>query len=328
MKHAKTLIISAIILSVLTISFFYYSFYLDRFSKQQINVDIPRGYGLKLIANLLEKKDIIRNKQLFIAYAIVNGSGNKLKAGEYAFDTAVTIKEVFDKLRSGDVILRKVTIPEGLNIIEIGEILEKSKVVSKKEFVSLAGGGEFSQKFFQTNTKSLEGFLFPDTYSFNKNEKPEFVIETMVNRFKEVFEKLEKSREFDLLEIVTRASIIEKETAVNSEKPLVSAVIDNRLKKGIRLACDPTVIYALGEKFNGNLTKKDLEFESPYNTYRVKGLPPGPIANPGRESLEAALHPADVGYLYFVSKGDGSHFFSDDYRSHVNAVNKYIKSKK
>ncbi|MGH7884235.1 MAG: endolytic transglycosylase MltG [Thermodesulfobacteriota bacterium] len=328
MKHIKPLIISAIIFAILTSSFFYYSFYFERFSKQEINVDIPRGYGLNLIANLLEKNEVVRNKKLFIAYALINGSGNKLKAGEYFFDPSITIKEVFDKLENGDVIIRKVTIPEGLNINEIGKILEKNKVVSKNDFVALAASEEFSENFFQISTRNLEGFLFPDTYSFNKNESPKFVIETMVNRFKEVFEKLENSRGYDLLETVTRASIIEKETGVNSEKPLVSAVIDNRLKKGIRLACDPTVIYALGEKFNGNLTKKDLEFESPYNTYRVKGLPPGPIANPGKESLEAALNPADVDYLYFVSKGDGSHFFSDNYNSHVNAVNKYIKSKK
>ena len=185
-----------------------------------------------------------------------------------------------------------------------------------------------TKKYFKANIKSLEGFLFPDTYSFNKNEKPEFVIDTMVKRFREVFDQIEGSQFHDEVEVVTRASIIEKETPLNSEKPLVSAVIDNRLKIGMRLACDPTVIYALGDEFDGNLTKKDLKYQSPYNTYVVSGLPPGPIASPGKESLEAAMNPANVNYLYFVSKGDGSHYFSDNYRSHVNAINKYIRNRR
>lgn len=322
------LFISAIVIFVVSITcILFHSFYIKRSTNELITVEIPRGFGLNSIAGLLEKNDVVSNKKLFVIYSYLNGSGNSLKAGEYEFDPGLTIKQVFDKLHEGDVKLTKVTIPEGLTIKEIGEILENKKVVSKNEFVSLANNSDYTRKFIDANIISLEGFLFPDTYSFNKKEKAEFVIDTMVKRFKEVFDEIEGSQFHDIVEIVTKASIIEKETPLNSEKPLVSAVIDNRLKKGIRLACDPTVIYALGDDFDGNLTKKDLQYESPYNTYQVGGLPPGPIASPGKESLEAAINPADVDYLYFVSKGDGSHFFSNNYRSHVNAVNKYIKNK-
>ncbi len=328
MKKFKLLISAFTIFLLLIVCFGFYSFFIKTNSEEQTIVEIPRGYGLNSIASLLEKNNIVNNKRTFIAYSYLLGSGSTLKAGEYEFEPGLTINQVFDKLKKGDVILRKVTIPEGLNVNEIGEILEKNKVVSKNSFLELASNTEYAKKYFQTNINSLEGFLFPDTYSFNKNEKPEFVIETMIKRFREVFDQIEGSQFHDLIEIVTRASIIEKETPLNSEKPLVSAVIDNRLKIGMRLACDPTVIYALGDNFDGNLTKKDLKYESPYNTYVVSGLPPGPIANPGKESLEAAMNPANVNYLYFVSKGDGSHYFSDNYRSHVNAINKYIKNRR
>ncbi len=177
---------------------------------------------------------------------------------------------------------------------------------------------------------SLEGFLFPDTYSFNKNESAEIVINTMINKFYEVYNSIEKNNKLNLslLEYVTYASIIEKETGVDSERVMVSAVIKNRLERGMKLECDPTVIYALGENYDGRLRRKHLQYISPYNTYVITGLPKGPIANPGKESLYAAFNPSDDDYLYFVSKGDGSHFFSNNYKTHVNAVNKFIRNKK
>ena len=176
---------------------------------------------------------------------------------------------------------------------------------------------------------SLEGFLFPDTYFFARGCSAERVIETMLDRFREASATLGiANAEADIKEIVTIASLIEKETAFPPERSLVSAVIRNRLEKGMKLEFDPTVIYALGEKFDGNIRKKDLSFPSPYNTYVISGLPPGPIAAPGLDSIRAALEPADVDYLYFVSNGDGIHVFSSTYGDHVNAVNRLLKKTK
>ena len=178
-----------------------------------------------------------------------------------------------------------------------------------------------------TNAGSLEGYLYPDTYYFPKNSNADGVIKVMADRFKAVYKEFDNNDKKNLSdhEIIILASMIEKETGVNSERNLISAVFHNRLKRGMRLECDPTVIYGLGTSFDGNITKENLKNTTPYNTYQIKGLPAGPIANPGKESIDAAMNPSDVDYLFFVSKGDGTHVFSSNYRNHINAVNKYIK---
>lgn len=323
MQRLKLFAIIAAVFILISLVFSYHAFYLDSVSDSEVTVEIPRGYGLNSIAALLERKGIVRSKDTFRAFVFLGGFSNNLKAGEYVFDPGVTISDISEKLKSGDVVQYKVTIPEGFNIYEIADALEKNRVVSKKDFLSLAFSTEYITENLNLEVESLEGFLFPDTYSFNKNEEPQIVIDTMLDRFMEIYGSIEGTEKMGILETVIRASIIEKETGVNHEKPLISAVIDNRLKKGYRLECDPTVIYGVWSEFDGNLTKKDLQSDSPYNTYRIRGLPPGPIANPGKESIEAALNPADVDYLYFVSRGDGSHVFSTTYRNHVNAVNRY-----
>ena len=176
---------------------------------------------------------------------------------------------------------------------------------------------------------TLEGYLYPDTYSFPKSVVTNEVIITMVDNFKGVYENLSNEKNIRLSDhqVVILASMIEKETGAPSEREDISAVFHNRLKKGMRLECDPTVIYGMGDSYKGNIRKKDLLTKTPYNTYQIYGLPAGPIANPGKEALHAALNPSDVKYLFFVSKGDGSHYFSTNYRSHVNAVNKYIRNR-
>ncbi len=208
-------------------------------------------------------------------------------------------------------------------------ILDASRIVPREEFLALAENGEYSAKKLGADVSSLEGFLFPDTYFFPRGCSAEKVIETMLDRFREAYATLGVADpQPDIKEIVTIASLIEKETAFAPERPVVSAVIRNRLRKGMKLEFDPTVIYALGEKFDGNIRKKDLSFPSPYNTYVVSGLPPGPIAAPGLDSIRAALEPADVNYLYFVSNGDGVHVFSSTYWDHVNAVNRLLRKEK
>ena len=305
------------------------SYFLDGFSRETKIVEIQRGIGLFSIAKKLEQHEVIRKAEILILPTLVSGSRGEFKYGEYMFSPGETPYSIHKKLRSGEVFLRKATFPEGLTLKKMAAILESSHIVSRQEFLSLAENSEYSTKKLGEDVLSLEGFLFPDTYFFPRGSSAEKVIETMLRRFWEVCAPLGIKRgEIGVREIVTTASLIEKETASSDEKPLVSAVIRNRLRRGMKLEFDPTVIYALGERFDGDIRKKDLSFSSPYNTYVVSGLPPGPIAAPGVDSIQAALEPADVNYLYFVATGDGRHIFSSTYRAHQKAVNRMLRSKR
>lgn len=304
-------------------------YFIEDFSREPKTVEIPRGAGLFSIAKQLEKEGVIREAWIFTLPVLLGGTGEKLKYGEYMFSAGESVYSVHRKLLRGEVFLRKITFPEGITLSRMAGILESSQIVSREEFLALASDSEYSTAKLGVDVLSLEGFLFPDTYFFVRDCSAEKVIETMLDRFREVYATLGiASSQPDIKEIVTIASLIEKETAFSPERPLVSAVIRNRLRKGMKLEFDPTVIYALGEKFDGNIRKKDLRFPSPYNTYVVSGLPPGPIAAPGLDSIRAAIEPAGVDYLYFVANGGGRHFFSTTYRDHLDAVNKVLKKPK
>ena len=304
-------------------------YFLDGYSAETKIVEIPQGLGLSAIAEKLEVEGVIRKAEVLFLSAFLSGTQRKLKHGEYAFSAGEAPYAVHRKLRRGEVYLRKVTFPEGITLARMAGILDASRIVSREEFLAVAQNGEYSAKKLGADVPSLEGFLFPDTYFFARDCSAEKVIETMLERFREAYATLGiADPQPDIREIVTIASLIEKETAFAPERPVVSAVIRNRLRKGMKLEFDPTVIYALGEKFDGNIRKKDLSFPSPYNTYVVPGLPPGPIAAPGLDSIRAALDPADVKYLYFVSNGDGVHVFSNTYGDHVNAVNRLLRKEK
>lgn len=313
--------------SLLALSAWFY--FLDGFPAETKIVEIPQGLGLSAIAEKLEGEGVLRKAEVLFFSAFLSGTHRKLKHGEYVFSAGEAPYTVHRKLRRGEVLLKRVTFPEGITLVQMAGILDASQIVSREEFLALAENSEYSTKKLGVDVSSLEGFLFPDTYFFARDCSAEKVIETMLDRFREVYATLGiASPQPDIKEIVTIASLIEKETAFSPERPLVSAVIRNRLRKGMKLEFDPTVIYALGEKFDGDIRKKDLSFPSPYNTYVVSGLPPGPIAAPGLDSIRAALEPADVNYLYFVSNGDGVHVFSSTYRDHVNAVEKLLKKEK
>lgn len=304
-------------------------YFLDGFSTETKIVEIPQGLGLSAIAEKLEGEGVIRKAEILFLSAFLSGTQRKLKHGEYVFSAGEAPYAVHRKLRRGEVSLRKVTFPEGITLVQMAGILDASQIVPREEFLALAESGEYSTKKLGADVSSLEGFLFPDTYFFARDYPGEKVIETMLDRFREACAMLGiASMQSDINKIVTIASLIEKETAFPPERPLVSAVIHNRLRKGMKLEFDPTVIYALGEKFDGNIRKKDLSFPSPYNTYVVSGLPPGPIAAPGLDSIRAALEPADVNYLYFVSNGDGVHVFSSTYGDHQNAVKRILRKEK
>jgi peptidoglycan lytic transglycosylase G len=294
-------------------------------------LEIKKGEGLRAISQNLERNAVVVNEHLFVLYVMYEGLQDQLKAGEYKFESGSTMSQVVGKLSKGDVVVYNVTIPEGLTVSEIGELLQDQRVISKEEFLLLTQDKELRTELLRDRHHSFEGYLFPDTYSYNKGVTALEIVKMMVKRFNTVYGSLENERVDTKLtdnEIITLASIIEKETGSPDERELVSAVFHNRLRIGMKLDSDPTVIYGLGEGFNGTLTRSDLKHMTEYNTYLIKGLPPGPIANPGKESITAAMYPADVNYLYFVSKGDGTgtHKFSSNYQDHKRAVNEYRKN--
>lgn len=290
-------------------------------------LEIKRGMGVKNSAELMRKKGVIK-KEIFLLLGHLNFfKGKTIKAGEYKFELPVSTYEVLRKIVNGEVFLHSVTIPEGSSIEDIADILKKEGLTEKEDFKKACKNPAFISDF-KINAPDLEGFLFPDTYFFPKGIEPEKIIEIMVMRFREKtmeYIKLAESAGYDFYKVVILASLIEKETGIPSERTLISSVFYNRLRKGIPLQCDPTVIYAMKKegKFFPPLKGEDLAFPSPYNTYIHKGLPPGPICNPGIPSIESALNPSKTNYLYFVSNGDGTHTFSSDLSSHNRAVRNY-----
>jgi len=293
---------------------------------------IKKGTPLKKVSEILEQEGIIKNRHFFILLTTLLGKKTKIKAGEYEFHTQMLPLEVLDALVMGQVKHHLVTIPEGYTLSQIAKLLEDLNLIEKKGFLQKTTSPALvnSLGLSQWAGPTLEGYLFPDTYHLFREMDPEEVIKMMVLRFKQVFKSDLADRGFEIgiseKDVVILASIIEKETSLSEEKPLVSAVFHNRLKRKIPLQSDPTVIYGI-KNFNGNLTKEHLMRPTPYNTYLMVGLPPTPICNPGKDSLLAAVHPAPVPYLYFVSKNDGSHYFSSNIEDHNRAVLKFQKKR-
>jgi len=291
-------------------------------------VSIPVGVTMAEVTELLKAKGVIRSRALFSALARWRGVDIHIKAGEYQFSNRMLPNEVLNKLIRGEQIKYSITIPEGLTLIRIADLYNERDLADKDRFIQLATDPTFAATL-GVEQENLEGYLYPDTYKFIRNMGEKNIIRRMVKRFNEFyleqFKQREKELELSRREVVTIASLIEKETGRSDERPLISAVFHNRLKRKMRLRCDPTVIYGL-DNFNGNLTKRDLMTYTPFNTYLIHGLPPTPIANPGIDSIRAALYPADVDYLYFVSKNDGTHFFSSTLTEHNRAVQEYQRS--
>ncbi|MBI1865441.1 MAG: endolytic transglycosylase MltG [Nitrospirae bacterium] len=292
-------------------------------------VMIPRGASFHEIARRLKDAGVVRETTIFRAAARWKGLDSRIRHGTYAFPARLSALDVIEYLRQGKIIEQKVTIPEGFTSFQIADILAEKKFFPREEFLRAVKDPVVIRDMgIPTDFPSLEGVLFPDTYSIPKGAAPEEVIQMLVDRYKRVWAGLrERAKGLGLSEreVVTLASIIEKETGAESERALVSAVFRNRLARRIPLQSDPTVIYALliEGRFNGNLTRRDLQHDSLYNTYRYPGLPPGPIANAGARSFEAVLSPARADHLYFVSRNDGTHHFSKTLREHNAAVDRY-----
>ena len=292
-------------------------------------VFIPKGSTFPEIEKRLSEKGLLRYPLVFRILVLGTLTSTKLQHGEYAFPAPPSAFELWGKIVGGDVAKYQVTIPDGSTIHDIAQTLGNLELADHDDFLATATSpGMASRMDFPGST--LEGYLFPDTYTLVKDMTAEEIIGVMVRRFRRKFtpemEKKAQQDGFTMHQIVTIASIIEKETGVEAEKPIVSAVIRNRLSLGMPLQMDPTIIYGL-KKFGGNLTKKDLRKPDPYNTYLNPGLPPGPISNPGLSSLTAAVEPAETDFLYFVSRNDGSHQFSRTLREHNEAVTTYQKGK-
>lgn len=290
-------------------------------------VVIPNGSTFQHVAALLESEGLIKNRAVFVLFAKSQSADRKIRAGEYELNPGMTPAEILSELLNGHVLLHPLTIPEGLTIGQIADLAAQDGLTDRADFLRLAKDREFIASL-GIKAETLEGYLYPDTYKFPHPTKAREVLVAMVEQLRQVVRPDLLARMQDLKmtmhEMLTLASVIEKETGSGGERPEISAVFHNRLKKHIPLQSDPTVIYGL-PAFDGNLHKKDLSNLSPYNTYRVQGLPPGPIANPGIQAIRATLYPSDSRSLYFVSRNDGTHQFSRTLIEHNQAVEKYQK---
>jgi UPF0755 protein len=296
------------------------------FPADGVFVDLPRGSSTRAIARQLVGNGVVRDALAFEVLA--RWRGRTLQAGEYFFDRPLTALEVYDMLAAGKVYVRLVTVPEGLNMFQIGELMEREGFATRDAFL-VAAEDASAIRDLAPRAKNLEGFLFPATYELPRHPTAEQIVSAMVRRFRAVWDSLPPREAgadaVSAFEVVTLASLVERETRLTEERPLVAGVYYNRLRRGIALQCDPTVLYAmhLAGRNDGVIHQSDLSLNSPYNTYRHRGLPPGPIANPGKAALAAALHPPATDYLYFVSNTQGGHFFSKTAAQHNAKVAEY-----
>lgn len=319
-------------LAVLTqaagLAFFVYS-PLKPGTNESAIIEIRKGQGPKEIAKLLTQAGSIEDAQKFIWAGRVLRKFRKIKAGEYKVSASMTPLEILNVITSGISVAHPITVREGENMYEVAADLEAKKLATRKQVLDLCRSPKFiaSLGLEVPQPPSLEGYLFPETYFFNKSMPVEEMLKQMVKTFYAVWGKKEESRARELglnaHQLITLASIVEKETGAPQERPLIASVFYNRLKKRMKLQSDPTTIYGIWESYKGNLHKSDLLSSNPYNTYYVFGLPAGPIGNPGREAIQAALNPAASNYLYFVSHNDGTHQFSQSLEEHNAAVRRF-----
>jgi len=300
---------------------------------QEVFFEVQNGASFSHVARELRERGLITDARLFTWLARFLGQTSRLKVGEYKLNTNMYPRQILFELTSGRSVIYALTIPEGHNIYEIRDQLNSMWAGRGEEFIQLATNKEFIQQLTHMPLPNLEGYLFPETYSISKHTPARTLINQMYESFRTNIEQANKEPKVTmaLREQVILASMIEKETGAPEERPLISSVFHNRLKKGMRLQSDPTILYGslvVTGVVKKNIVKKDLSIPTPYNTYTVKALPLGPIANPGRDALWAAVHPADSNYLYFVSRNDGTHVFTENYKDHERAVRDYQINRK
>jgi UPF0755 protein len=300
---------------------------------REVIFELRAGRPFNQVAHELKALGVLKNSEAFILYARLTRSIPNVKAGEYKFITTMTPIEVMRILKSGVSIRHSFTVPEGYSVFEIAELMEQKGFGKREEILKLVFDTQFVNQVLGRSAPSLEGYLYPNSYQFTRYTKPEKILDFMVQEFKKNFSQLKPPFPYNWNEhqVVTLASIIEKETGAPAERPLISSVFHNRLQKKMRLQTDPTIIYAkalINGKIVIDIKKADLSWDHPYNTYMRAGLPPGPIANPGLDALKAAVSPAESDYLFFVSQNDGTHVFSKSYQDHNKAVQDFQKNRK
>ncbi len=307
----------------------YYMMTSARGSDQDRIFFVLEGSTFRKVAEELESRKIIRQKGLFLICARLLGHGRNIKAGEYLLSSRMPPLTILHILSRGKIITHQVTIPEGYTRDQIARLLDEMGLLDADAFLAVTADADLV-RHYGISSPTLEGYLYPDTYQFSRGLSARSVVDVMVERFFEVISPYQdriKASDLTLEQVVILASIVEKETGRAEERPMIADVFLNRLKRNMRLETDPTVIYGM-ENFDGNLKKKDLARPDPYNTYVIRGLPPGAIANPGEEAILAVLEPAETEYLYFVSKNDGSHHFSKTLSEHNRAVRIYQKNRR
>jgi UPF0755 protein len=319
--------------AVLTVLIHFYIALFIPPSKEKVwkEIQVTEGMSFKAIAGTLRSEGIIRYRGYFEIIGRLQGISRKVRVGYYGLNASMSMWDVLEAMRNGKVIEYDIVVPEGYNLYQIGWTLSGTPLISEPhEFIDLVKNKQYVHSL-GIEADTLEGYLFPDTYYLPKGIKLEEIPRKMVQRYKAVFADNLKRRAQELgfteHQIITLASIVEKESKVTSERKLISAVYHNRLKLGMKLQADPTAVYGT-KAWITKVTREDLKRRSPYNTYLHKGLPPGPIANPGEGAILAALYPANVDYLFFVAQGDGTHHFSKDFGSHEKAINRYQKNKR
>lgn len=300
----------------------------DPDDQKKLEVRIPDNSSARQVAASLKQHDLIKSERAFLRYCKKNDLDSQLKAGTYELQRSQSVAEIAAIIASGRTAYGKITIPEGYTVKQIGELLVTKEICSSQEFQE-ALASDYPYEFLpaqDTKPERLEGYLFPDTYAVDEDMAAKQLLNLMLKRFagvwNEEFADQAAQKGMSVNEVITIASLIEREAQVPSERTRISGVIQNRLKAGMPLQIDATVLYAMG-RHQEQVFYQDLKVDSPYNTYKYPGLPPGPIASPGKAAIKAALNPEQHSYLYYVSKGDGSHHFSKTYAEHLQAKKKY-----
>ncbi len=306
----------------------YYSAVVWRYQGPDADFLISPSENFSSINSRLQKQNLISSARLFHRYSQFKGVLNKFKAGHYIIKHNSNLLDVYRTLIIEKAQVLLFTIPEGKNMFEIGKMLEANSIVKYDEFIALAKDKDFLREL-GIEADTIEGYLYPESYDFAPNLPVKAVMKTMVKEFHKKLAQVDFSKTtLTKRQVLILASMVEKETGDKKERPIIAGVFFNRLKLKMRLQSDPTTIYGIFERYNGNLTKKDLLTPSAYNTYTIAALPIGPISNPGIEAIKAVLNPATHKYLYFVSQNDGTHIFSETYEKHEAAVNKWQKDPK
>lgn len=331
MSNKKNLFIFLVIAPLLGVSLalarLYYSVAIWEYTGPERQFEIKAGEGFSSINYRLKKEGFISSEKIFYRYGKIKGYLTSFRTGRYLIPSNTTMLELIELLLKGKPIMDTTTIPEGKNLYEIAAILEQNNICKKEDFIKLAKDASFV-KSLNIPADKIEGYLYPDTYNWDKNTPPELVIKSMVAQFNKIAAELDLSgRGLTLHQLVILASMVEKETGAKHERPTIAGVFQNRLNKKMRLESDPTTIYGIWEEYNGNLKRIHLQTKTPYNTYRIPALPAGPIANPGKEALQAALNPEKHDYLFFVSKNDGTHVFTKNYKDHQKAVDVWQRTR-